>query len=70
MSKTIDAVKAADQEITQTVKDIESITREAIENDKKLFKIINIAFSELSTRGQGLCLENLVREFSANVLKG
>lgn len=36
----------------------------SIESDSSVLKIINHAFEQLSSRGKGLCLEQLLRKFT------
>lgn len=76
MKQYIDSIVSTDEEVRQAVAALEapnnqSKKRELIdprsaqaESDFHVIRIIQKAFSELSTRGKGVCIEGLVRDFT------
>ncbi len=64
--------QVTEEELTSTLEAIElakgikvptPIKTINIESDSSVLKIINHAFEQLSDRGKGLCLEQLLRKF-------
>ncbi len=64
--------QVTEEELTSTLEAIElakrikvptSVKTISIESDSSVLKIINHAFEQLSDRGKGLCLEQLLRKF-------
>ncbi len=70
----VDGIIPTEQEVQQTVGGLEStrkMSKKAVaprtaqeESDMHLLRVIRCAFSELSSRGKGLCAEELVRELA------
>lgn len=76
MKQYIDSIVPTDEEVRQAVAALEAPNNQLkkrkligsrsaqAESDFHVIRIIQKAFSELSTRGKGVCIEGLVREFT------
>ncbi len=76
MKQYIDGIVPTDEEVRQAIAALETLEgqskkREPIdsrsaqaESDFHIIRIIQKAFSELSIRGKGVCIEGLVRDFT------
>lgn len=76
MKQSIDGISSTEQAVRElaagmdvprkTAKKTELLNPKSIspEIDMKIMRVIQGAFSELSIRGKGVCLESLIREFA------
>lgn len=76
MKQFIDGITPTEQEVRQAVAALDTPRKQTkkpaaemtqsvqAESDLRVMRIIQRAFSELSTRGKGVCIEGLIREYT------